>query len=43
MRARGEISAEEGVSCLPKDDEMKGWPLAFYEKLRQAQEEGTAW
>lgn len=43
MRARGEISAAEGVSCLPKDDEMKGWPLAFYEKLRQAQEEGTAW
>lgn len=43
MRARGEITAAEGVSCLPKDDEMKGWPLAFYEKLRQAQEEGTAW
>lgn len=43
MRARGEINAPEGVSCLPKDEEMKGWPLAFYEKLRQAQEEGTAW
>lgn len=43
MRARGEITADEGVSCLPKDHEMKGWPLAFYEKLRQAQEEGTAW
>lgn len=43
MRARGEITAAEGVSCLPKDEEMKGWPLAFYEKLRQAQEEGTAW
>jgi serine/threonine-protein kinase TTK/MPS1 len=43
MRARGEITAADGVSCLPKDDEMKGWPLAFYEKLKQAQEEGTAW
>ncbi|KIX01708.1 uncharacterized protein Z518_09434 [Rhinocladiella mackenziei CBS 650.93] len=43
MRARGEITADEGVSCLPKDEEMVGWPLAFYEKLRQAQEEGTAW
>ncbi|EXJ88318.1 TTK protein kinase [Capronia coronata CBS 617.96] len=43
MRARGEITAADGVSCLPKDEEMKGWPLAFYEKLRQAQEEGTAW
>ncbi|KIV84915.1 hypothetical protein PV11_00664 [Exophiala sideris] len=43
MRSRGEITSEEGVSCLPKDDEMVGWPLAFYEKLRQAQEEGTAW
>lgn len=42
----GEGGGEEGdgeASCLPKDDEMRGWPLAFYEKLRQAQVEGTAW
>jgi serine/threonine-protein kinase TTK/MPS1 len=44
MRARGELSTTpEGASCLPKDDEMKSWPWAFYDKLRQAQEEGTAW
>ena len=42
LRAKGEIP-ESVESCLPKDDEMRGWPLAFYEKLRQAQEEGTAW
>ena len=30
-------------SALPRDDEMKGWPEAFYTKLRQAQKEGTAW
>jgi len=41
MRARGEIVGD--ISCLPKDEEMKGWPWAFYEKLKQAQEEGTAW
>jgi serine/threonine-protein kinase TTK/MPS1 len=33
----------EAASCLPTDGEMRGWPLAFYEKLRQAQVEGTAW
>ena len=33
----------EGASCLPKDEEMRGWPQAFYDKLRQAMEEGTAW
>lgn len=43
MRARGELTTTDGASCLPKDDEMKGWPWAFYEKLKQAQEEGTAW
>ncbi|RVX66345.1 hypothetical protein B0A52_09953 [Exophiala mesophila] len=43
MRARGELTTADGASCLPKDEEMKGWPWAFYEKLKQAQEEGTAW
>jgi len=44
MKARGELtSTPDGASCLPKDDEMKSWPWAFYDKLRQAQEEGTAW
>lgn len=44
MRARGELTTTpDGASCLPKDDEMKSWPWAFYDKLRQAQEEGTAW
>ena len=38
----GEIG-EDAKSCLPGDDEMKGWPGAFYDKLRQAQSEGTAW
>ena len=32
-----------GKSALPTDEDMKAWPLAFYEKLRQAQEDGTAW
>ena len=41
LKAKGELGV--GESCLPKDEEMRGWPLAFYEKLRQAQEEGTAW
>ena len=41
-RAKGEIGAEI-PSCLPKDEDMRGWPGAFYEKLKQAQEEGTAW
>ncbi|EHY53840.1 Serine/threonine-protein kinase mph1 [Exophiala dermatitidis] len=44
LKAKGELVATvEGASCLPRDEEMKGWPWAFYEKLRQAQEEGTAW
>lgn len=43
MKARGEVTMEEGVSCLPSDAEMVGWPKAFYDKLRQANEEGTAW
>jgi len=42
LRQTGQLGVE-GVSCLPKDDDMRGWPLAFYEKLKQAQEEGTAW
>ncbi|RMZ76120.1 hypothetical protein DV738_g5090, partial [Chaetothyriales sp. CBS 135597] len=42
MRKEGEI-AESSKSCLPTDDEMRGWPAAFYEKLRQAGLEGTAW
>ena len=41
LREKGEL--KEGASCLPKDDEWKAWPGAFYEKLRQAMEEGTAW
>jgi serine/threonine-protein kinase TTK/MPS1 len=32
-----------GKSAIPTDEDMKAWPLAFYEKLRQAQEDGTAW
>ncbi len=43
LRNKGDIPASMEVSCLPKDEEMRGWPLAFYEKLKQAQEEGTAW
>lgn len=44
MRARGELTTTpDGASCLPKDDDMKSWPWAFYDKLKQAQEEGTAW
>ncbi|KAJ9651929.1 hypothetical protein H2198_008825 [Neophaeococcomyces mojaviensis] len=42
LRQQGQLG-QEGVSCLPKDEDMRGWPLAFYEKLKQAQEEGTAW
>lgn len=41
-RQSGELG-QEGKSCLPRDEEMRGWPLAFYDKLKQAQEEGTAW
>ncbi|OAL25165.1 hypothetical protein AYO22_05042 [Fonsecaea multimorphosa] len=45
LKAKGEIVCKEGeeVSCLPSDQEMVGWPGAFYEKLRQANLEGTAW
>lgn len=43
LRSKGEIPASVEASCLPKDEEMRGWPLAFYQKLKQAQEEGTAW
>ena len=32
-----------GKSAIPTDEDMMAWPLAFYEKLRQAQEDGTAW
>ncbi|KAK5055933.1 hypothetical protein LTR84_012483 [Exophiala bonariae] len=44
MRKNGELTyTEDGATCLPKDEDMKNWPWAFYEKLKQAQEEGTAW
>lgn len=36
-------NAFDGRSAIPTDEDMKAWPLAFYEKLRQAQEDGTAW
>ena len=42
FRQAGQLG-QEGVSCLPRDEDMRGWPLAFYEKLKQGQEEGTAW
>ncbi|KAK5941455.1 hypothetical protein PMZ80_006734 [Knufia obscura] len=42
FRQAGQLG-QEGISCLPRDEDMRGWPLAFYEKLKQAQEEGTAW
>ena len=32
-----------GKSPLPTDEDMRAGPMAFYEKLRQAQEDGTAW
>lgn len=43
MRQNGELLPADGPSCLPKDEDMRGWPGAFYEKLRQAMEDGTAW
>lgn len=43
MRKSGELLPADGPSCLPKDEDMRGWPGAFYEKLRQAMEDGTAW
>jgi serine/threonine-protein kinase TTK/MPS1 len=36
-------NAMTGKSAIPTDEEIRAWPLAFYEKLRQAQEDGTAW
>lgn len=45
-RKEEELRAENalvGKSAIPTDEDMKAWPLAFYEKLRQAQEDGTAW
>lgn len=41
-RQSGELGKPR-VSCLPRDEDMRNWPQAFYDKLRQAQEEGTAW
>lgn len=41
-RQSGQLG-QAGISCLPRDEDMRGWPQAFYEKLRQAQEDGTAW
>lgn len=48
VRKREEGLRQQGLlqgdaSAVPRDEEMRGWPGAFYEKLRQAQEEGTAW
>jgi serine/threonine-protein kinase TTK/MPS1 len=43
MRKTGELLPADGPSCLPKDEDMKGWPGAFYDKLKQAMEDGTAW
>ena len=48
LKGKEEIQCKVGedgkeVSCLPGDAEMAGWPGAFYEKLRQANLEGTAW
>lgn len=40
FRESGELV---GPSPIPTDTEMRAWPMAFYDKLRQAQEEGTAW
>lgn len=34
---------EEGRSCIPSDVAVSKWPEAFYGKLREAQENGTAW
>jgi len=42
LRQAGQLG-QEGISCLPRDEDMRGWPIAFYDKLKQAQEEGTAW
>lgn len=39
-RASGKLAGE---SVLPTDLDMRAWPMAFYDKLRQAQEDGTAW
>ena len=42
LKAEGRLG-EPDVSCVPREEEMRGWPAAFYDKLRQAAEEGTAW
>lgn len=39
-RASGKLAGE---SVLPTELDMRAWPMAFYDKLRQAQEDGTAW
>jgi serine/threonine-protein kinase TTK/MPS1 len=39
-KASGKLAGE---SVLPTEADMRAWPMAFYDKLRQAQEEGTAW
>ena len=41
-RQSGQLG-QDGISCLPREEDMRGWPQAFYNKLRQAQEDGTAW
>jgi serine/threonine-protein kinase TTK/MPS1 len=48
LKAKGDMQCAVGengkeVSCLPSEEEMKPWPGAFYDKLRQAGLEGTAW
>jgi serine/threonine-protein kinase TTK/MPS1 len=40
LRESGELV---GPSAIPTDNDMRAWPMAFYDKLRQAQEDGTAW
>ena len=44
-RKEEELKAEGvvGKTAIPTDEDIKAWPMAFYEKLRQAQEDGTAW
>lgn len=33
----------EGYSCLPSDKDIEDWHSAFYNKMREAQMEGSAW
>ena len=42
LKAEGRLG-DPDVSCVPREEEMRGWPAAFYDKLRQAAVEGTAW